>query len=338
MKDVPVVAHQFRVSKFSLSLDSFPTNGKMIFSQHKVFSPDEEIPNLSGKVILVTGGNNGLGKETVTQLAKHTPTRIYLGARNEEKAQAAIVDIKKEIPAASIVFLKIDLASFSSIAQAAHIFLSESDRLDILVNNAGIFACPPGLTEDGYEIQFGTNYMGPALLTKLLLPCLEKTAAIPGNDVRVVFVSSALHTVAPKEGLLLSENKTTLERISTMARYGQSKLAEMYHARSLAKKHPTITTLAIHPGVVRTGIMDGPMSNSIFKWLIRLVGQVASVDIATGTLNQLWACTVPRATITNGGMYYPVGKEFKGRNSASDEDLAEKLWSWTEGELKEKGF
>ncbi|USP78028.1 uncharacterized protein yc1106_05302 [Curvularia clavata] len=310
----------------------------MIFNQDKVFSPDEQIPDLSGKVVLVTGGNNGLGKETVTQLAKHTPARIYLGARNEEKAKAAIADIKKESPNANIIFLKIDLASFSSIAKAVRVFLSENDRLDILVNNAGIFATPPGLTEDGYEIQFGTNYMGPALLTKLLWPCLEKTAAAPGSDVHVVFVSSALHTVAPKEGLILSENKTTLERISTMARYGQSKLAEMYFARSLAKLDPTITTIAVHPGVVRTGIMDGPMSNSIFRWLIRFVGHAASVDVPTGTLNQLWACTVSRGTITNGGMYYPVGKEFKGRRAASDEDMVEKLYLWTESQFREKGL
>jgi len=310
----------------------------MIFNEPKVFNPDEQIPDLSGKVILITGGNNGLGKETVTQLAKHNPARIYLGARNQQKAHTAIADIKKEIPEANIVFLEIDVASFSSIAKAVRVFLSESDRLDILVNNAGVFASPPGLTEDGYEIQFGTNFMGPALLTRLLLPCLEKTAAAPGNDVRVVFVSSALHTVAPKDGLILSEVKTTLERINTMARYGQSKLAEMYFARSLAKSNPAITTIAVHPGVVRTGIMDGPMSNPIMKWLLRLVGNVASVDISTGTLNQLWACTAPHETITNGGMYYPVGKEFKGRRDASDEDLAKELWSWTESELKGMEF
>ncbi|EUC31646.1 hypothetical protein COCCADRAFT_27658 [Bipolaris zeicola 26-R-13] len=305
----------------------------MIFNQKKVFNPDEQIPDLLGKVVLITGGNNGLGKETVTQLAKHNPARIYLGARNQEKAQAAIADIKKEIPEANIIFLEIDLSSFSSIARAVRVFLSEGDRLDILVNNAGIFACPPGLTEDGYEIQFGTNYMGPVLLTRLLLPCLEKTAAVSGNDVRVVFVSSALHTLAPKEGLVLSEVKTTLEKINTMARYGQSKLAEMYFARSLAKINPVITTIAVHPGVVRTGIMDGPMSNPIMKWFLRLVGNATSVDIPTGTLNQLWACTVPRETITNGGMYYPVGKEFKGRKDARDEDLTKELWSWTESEL-----
>ncbi|EMD95143.1 hypothetical protein COCC4DRAFT_149370 [Bipolaris maydis ATCC 48331] len=272
----------------------------MIFNQQKAFNPDKQIPDLSGRVVLVTGGNNGLGKETVNQLAKHNPARIYLGARNQEKAQAAIAAIKKGIPEANVVFLEIDLASFSSIAKAVRVFLSEGDRLDVLVNNAGIFACPPGLTEDGYEIQFGTNYMGPALLTRLLLPCLEKTAAVLGSDVRVVF----------------------------------SKLAEMYFARCLAKSNPAITTIAVHPGVVRTGIMDGPMSNPIMKWLLRFVGNAASVDIPTGTLNQLWACTVPRETITNGGMYYPVGKEFKGRRDAPDEDVAKELWSWTESELK----
>lgn len=137
---------------------------------------------------------------------------------------------------------KADLASFSSIATAAKTFLGENDRLDILTNNAGIFATPPGLTEDGYEIQFGTNYMGPVLLTNLLLPALEKTTSM-GSDAHIVMVSSALHNSAPSDRLLVFEVDTKLERLSTMARYGQWKLAQLYFTRGLAKRYPASHTL-----------------------------------------------------------------------------------------------
>ncbi|EKG09716.1 Short-chain dehydrogenase/reductase SDR [Macrophomina phaseolina MS6] len=306
----------------------------MLFSRTEAFDPDQHIPDLSGKVILVTGGNNGLGKENVRQLAKHHPSKLYLGARNEARAQGAISEIKREIPDANIVFLEIDLASFSSINKAARRLLSENDRLDILVNNAGVFATPPGLSEDGYEIQFGTNYMGTALLTRLLIPLLERTASLQGADVRVVSVSSALHMAAPNERLLLSENKTTLESIGTMARYGQSKLAMIYWTRSMANEHPAIKFVAVHPGVVRTGL-EVPSWTAV---LIKIVGRFFLSDVSTGALNQLWASVAPSEKVRSGAMYYPVAKEFDGRTTAADDEMAGTLWKWTESEFNEKGF
>ncbi|KAF3360644.1 Histone H2A [Verticillium dahliae VDG1] len=164
------------------------------------FNPDKDIPDLSGRVILVTGGNIGIGKETVLQLSKHKPARIYLAARTESKAQAAIDEIRKTVPnAAPISFLSLDLTSFDSIKKAAAEFLSKEDRLDILINNAGIMATPNGTTKEGYEIQFGTNHVGHALLTNLLLPTLKRTAAAtsPPRDVRIVNISSLLENTAP---------------------------------------------------------------------------------------------------------------------------------------------
>lgn len=176
--------------------------------------------------------------------------------------------------------------------------------------------------------------MGPVLLTKLLLPALEKAASM-GSDAHIVMVSSALHNSASRDRLLLSEVTTKLERLSTMARYGQSKLAELYFTRGLAKRYPAITSVAVHPGIVRTGIADGP---GIVAKLVRFIGRFTMVDVATGALNQLWAATVPVGTITNGAMFYPVGKEFKGRNSSADAEMAEELWRWTESEIKGMGF
>jgi NAD(P)-dependent dehydrogenase (short-subunit alcohol dehydrogenase family) len=185
------------------------------------FNPDTDIPALTGKVILVTGGTNGLGKESILQLAKHEPAEIWMGARNAEKVQTAINDIQESVPkSVSIKFLHIDLGSFASISEAATVFKKHSLRLDILMLNAGIMITPAGLTEDGYEIQFGTNHMGHALLTKLLLPILSSTAALPDSNVRVVVLSSEAYTMAPSEGIAWETLKIQANSITTRARYG----------------------------------------------------------------------------------------------------------------------
>ncbi|KAJ6111782.1 hypothetical protein N7523_007843 [Penicillium sp. IBT 18751x] len=307
----------------------------MFFSgKNLTFNPDKDIPDLSGKVILVTGGNNGLGKESIKQLAKHNPAKIYMGARNKDKAHAAIADIQEEVPSARIMFLEIDLASFSSIKKAAATFMADNDCLHILMNNAGIFAAPPGLTEEGDEIQFGTNHMGPALLTKLLLPLLEATASIPGNDVRIVNVSSEIYTMAPKGAILLDQAKSPLTEITTVARYGQSKLANIYFTKSYAKLYPAIKSVCLHPGLVRTDIGRGMKGMSLLSVLFSLFNKVASVDVPIGVLNQLWASTVQSESVKSGAYYIPFFKETNRMDAMSDAQKMEELWVWTERELE----
>ncbi|KAK2669538.1 Short-chain dehydrogenase/reductase SDR [Fusarium oxysporum f. sp. vasinfectum] len=135
------------------------------------FSPDTDIPSLKGKIILITGGNSGLGLETARQLLKHEPSRIFLACRSKAKFDQAVNELQQQGSNTDAVsFLALDLASLSSIKSAAKEFQSSSTQLDILVNNAGIMMTPEGLTEEGYEIQIGTNHMGHAFLTHLLLP------------------------------------------------------------------------------------------------------------------------------------------------------------------------
>ena len=277
-----------------------------------------------------------MGKESCLQFAKHNPDHIWLAARTASKAESAIADIKQAVPNAKITYLSLDLTSMSSVVEAAEKFKSKSDRLDILLNNAGIMAVPVGTTKEGYEIQLGTNHIGHALLTKSLMPVLEKTASEPNADVRIINLTSVGHQIVPKVGINFDDTK--LGSSSTWVRYGQSKLANILFTTELAKRYPSITSVAVHPGVVNTDLMK-PYNNSIpiFKFLNAHLGSLLMNDVPTGTLNQLWAATAPKSEIFPGAYYVPVGKKDPGSKLARDPNLAAKLWNWTETELAKHG-
>lgn len=141
------------------------------------YEPDEGIPSLEGKVILITGANTGLGKLSALKLAQLNPAHLYLTARNAEQGQAAVDEILRQSPNVNVSLLTMDLKSFESIKEATKAFLASSSRLDILYLNAGIFGHPAALTDDGYEIHFGVNHLGHALLLKLLTPVLCQTSS-----------------------------------------------------------------------------------------------------------------------------------------------------------------
>ncbi|KAI9697452.1 MAG: hypothetical protein M1836_004730 [Candelina mexicana] len=303
----------------------------------KSFTPKTDIPDLTGKVILVTGGNTGLGKESILQLVQHNPSQVYLAARTTSKAEAAIADIKATVPDASITYLPLDLTSFSSIRAAADTFKSQSDKLHILLNNAGIMATPMGETKEGYEIQFGTNHVGHALLTKLLLPTLVKTAEEPNSDVRIVNLSSYGHMMAPSGGIIYETDK--LGKLVTWARYGNSKLANILFTKELARRYPSITSVAVHPGLIKTDLYGPSNENSlILRYGLMVLGGLVMQDVPQGTRNQLWAATSKDKDIVSGGYYDPVGKKSGGSRYAKDKELAKRLWEWTEGELAKHGY
>lgn len=303
----------------------------------KTFNPDQDIPDLSGKVILVTGGNTGLGKESVLQLAKHNPKEIFLAARTPSKAESAIQDIKAAVPNASITFLPLDLTDFSSIAEAAKTFTSKSDRLDVLLNNAGVMALPYSKTAQGYEIQFGTNHMGHALLTKLLLPTLLKTAEKADADVRIVNLSSEGHRMAPSGGIIYDQ--AALENQGAWARYGQSKLSNILHAKVLSDKYPQITSVAVHPGVILTDLYASQKeTNPLVKWGVWALGGFVMGDVKAGALNQIWASVGDKNEAGKSAYWVPVAKASAGSGYAKDAGLADKLWEYTEEELKKQGY
>lgn len=273
------------------------------------------------------------------QLVKHNPAEIYLAARTPSKAEAAIEDIKKATPGAHVTYLSLDLMSFDSIKKAADEFKSKSSRLDVLMNNAGIMATPLAFTKEGYESQFGTNHIGHALFTKLLLPTLLKTAAEPNSDVRIVNLSSDGHNSASFiGGIVLDQEK--LKTYNPWFRYGNSKLANILYSKGLAKRYPQITSVAVHPGIIYTDLYAPASQNFILRMGIG-AASLFMTRLDQGAWNQLWATTIPKNELQNGAYYTPVGNVNKGSlffGYASNEKMADELWDWTEEEFKKRGF
>ena len=303
------------------------------------FDPEAEIGDLSDKVILVTGGNTGIGKETVLQLAKHNPAKLYLAARTESKARDAITAIKGALSKpVDIEYLPLDLSSLKSVRAAAETVNATTSRLDILILNAGIMAVPPGKSESGHDIQLGTNHIGHFHLTKLLLPLLERTAAAPGSDVRVVSVSSEAFNMAPPTDTILSTEKLTAT--GPWARYGASKAANILFAAELARRYPAFKAVSLHPGMIKTDLyLPNQQANALLKYGMALFGPLVLRDVSEGAHNQLWAAAgARREELVDGAYYTPVGKPHAGNKFAKDEASGKRLWNWTEAELEKAGY
>lgn len=246
--------------------------------------------------------------------------------------------VQKSAPSTKLTFIQCDLTSLASVQAAAREFRSKSNRLDVLMCNAGIMATPASMSQDGYEIQFATNHLGHALLIKLLLPLLLDTAKQVNSDVRVVNLASVAYRQAPSRGIEFDNLKkagASYGRFFTpnkWACYGQSKLANLLYATKLAEHYPSITSVAVHPGFIKTDLhsnenfMDRQVVNMIAdKWL----------SVEAGAYNQTWAATTQKKNLENGAYYEPVAKKTTPNTMlGKDARLAMALWDWTEKELK----
>jgi retinol dehydrogenase 12 len=319
----------------------------IIGSKSVPFNPSTDIPSLSGNIILITGGNAGLGRQSIIELARHDPSEIWLTTRDISKGEAARRDVQSQVPGAVIHVLELDLSSMDSVKQAAKTFLSSASRLDVLMLNAGLGGSPPSLTKNGYEIYFGTNHLGHALLTKLLMPLLLHTVqqqkaendmsknndAAKTSDVRVVVLTSVMMNWAPVGGILFDKLNTPLAEIgSSFTRYGQSKLANTLFAKYLAKDYPQLTVAAVHPGVVDTGIADKTAKHNTWARFLLPAASPFMSTVEEGVKNQLWACT--SKDVISGEFYTPVGVVGNVTELATDDALAERLRGWTEVELE----
>ncbi|KAK1954575.1 short-chain dehydrogenase/ reductase [Colletotrichum sublineola] len=309
--------------------------------------PTPKIPSLEGKVIFVTGA--GLGKATILALLAHNPLHIYFSGRSRPAAEALIASVTPSSPSSSssspppppppLTFVQMDLASLATIKPALAASFAH-DRLDVLVNNAGIMAVPAGLSADGYEVQFATNHLGHAMLVRALLPVLRRTAALPGSDVRVVTLTSVGYQGHPRDGVSFATLRTTQAGppfLGPWTRYGQSKLANILFTRELARQHPSITAVAVHPGVIGTGLVAN--QGLLNRLLIHASNKLAGAPMLTpdrGCWNQVWAAAAAaRGDLVSGGFYMPVGRlaDDKLDRFATDDELAGELWRWTEDVL-----
>lgn len=318
------------------------------------FTPSTDIPPLTNKVILVTGGSEGLGKQTVLQLATHSPAKIYLAARNPSKAEAARDEIQSKAGGTNnncppTTLLNLDLSSFESVKKAASEIKAQESRLDILIANAGVMGAS-GTTQDGYEMQFGVNHMGHALLIQLLLPLMQQTARMEGantGETRCVILSSEAEKFAPqREPYPFEKLRTSCGDMGAFTRYGISKLANLHYASQLASRYPEAETgirfVSLHPGGVSTNLGDlmrgWPRTERVIRKVVAVV--LGLVPVEQGAWGQLWAATWPVGKTDglgepkSGVFYHPVAVEGKGSNLAYDEGKAKELWEWTEKELQ----
>jgi NAD(P)-dependent dehydrogenase (short-subunit alcohol dehydrogenase family) len=276
--------------------------------------------NLSGKIAIVTGSNTGIGYETALDLYQKG-AKVYVACRNEERASSAVERMKAHGGTGELVYAHLDLASLRSVKDFSDSILEKESRLDLLVNNAGIMIPPPSKTEDGFEIQFGVNFVGHFALNGHLFDLLETT-----KGSRVVTLSSIAH-----RGASIDFDNFHLEKAyQNWREYKQSKLADLVFALEFEKRlrangYQTMS-LAAHPGYSKTDLqkyMDKDMLSSL-----------ELMTAKEGAQPTLAPCLREDA---KGGQYWgPDGpNEQKGKPAlakidaaALDENLNAKLWDW----------
>jgi NAD(P)-dependent dehydrogenase (short-subunit alcohol dehydrogenase family) len=295
-----------------------------------------DMPDQSGRIAVVTGATSGIGYETAKALAG-AGAHVVLASRNVEKGAEMIAKIRAAHPRAEVRFEPLDLASLTSVANCAARLSSSFSRIDLLVNNAGVMAIPTRhVTEDGFEMQFGANYLGHFALTVRLLP---KVLAAPMP--RIVTVSSLAH----RSGRIIFDDLQFERRYRPWTAYCQSKLATLMLALELdriARENGwTLTSNAAHPGFAATGLQStGPSMGrnrpSLMERVSKLLAPIASQSAAGGALPTLYAAT--SASAEGGVMYGPDGfYEMKGAPklakivpAARDEAVWRRLWDVSE--------
>ena len=288
-----------------------------------------DLPELSDKVFVVTGGNSGLGLETARELARKGGI-VVIACRDAGKAATALSQIRASAPGASVTAMGLDLASLASVRAFAEEFRASYRRLDALCNNAGVMALPYRKTKDGFEMQFGTNHLGHFALTGRLLDVL---CATPG--ARVVNVSSTMHRI----GRIRFDDLQSERSYGKWRAYGQSKLANLLFTYELARRAEKaavdLVSVAAHPGYAATNLQTaGPrMEGAALMERLSLLGnRLFAQTSAMGALPTLYAAAAPEV---RGGDYFGPsgvgemwGSPRKVRSSARSHDLeaAARLW------------
>lgn len=280
---------------------------------------------IDGKVVIITGANTGIGKETAIDLARRGG-KVYIACRDRRKSEEALKEIKDISRSSQAFQIELDLASIESIREFSRKFHEHESQLHILVNNAGIMACPKALTKDGFEMQFGVNHLGHFMLTNLLLDCLAN-----GAPSRIVVVSSSGHKLSDinKDDLMGEKSYSKIKS------YGQSKLANILFARELAKRlnGTNVTVNSCHPGVVQT-----ELGRHMSSWLRPVYRKVLRPIYKTpfeGAQTQIRLAVDPDLRNVS-GKYFSDCEEVEPSKAARDAQTAEWLWDKSTQLINEK--
>ncbi|MCR9104190.1 MAG: oxidoreductase [Gammaproteobacteria bacterium] len=284
---------------------------------------EDDLSDQSGKTVVITGANTGLGYETARALSARG-ARVLIACRSQQKAEDAIASIQQQNGAVDVTYVPLDLGNLASVRHCAEQLQSE-EKIDVLVNNAGVMVPPYELTTDGFESQFGVNHLGPFALTGLLL---KKLAQTPSS--RVVNTSSIAHNV----GKIRFDDINAERGYNASARYGMSKLANLLFSYELQRRLDAaglpILSVACHPGIASTELsryMPGILTKGT-ELLQPLLNTAAA-----GAWPTLCAAT---ANYVAGGEYYGPAYRFetagpakrvRSNRASRDQAVAERLWN-----------
>ena len=300
-------------------------------------TPDITVPDLTGKLAVITGANSGLGLGLTKRFAQ-AGAEVILAVRNQQKGEAAIAQVSKDVPDAKLSLRQLDLASLASVAALGERLNAEGRPIDFLLNNAGLMMPPKrDVTEDGFELQFGGNHLGHFALTGHLLPLLRAA-----GNAHVTTMSSGMARVGR-----LDFDDLQSENYQPQRSYGTSKLANLMFARELDRRSQAagwgIRSNAAHPGATRTNLQStGPTHGGARPGALARIFQLTYVlswmwqEVDTGCLPALYAATSPDAA--GGGYYGPDGfAEMTGGpapatvpSRAKNQADAERLWQVSE--------
>ena len=274
-------------------------------------------PKQAQRVALITGANTGIGRVTAAALALEG-VHVFVACRSLERTQALLDEVRAAKPDAKIEWLALDLADFHSIRQCAQAFLTRGLPLHLLINNAGI-AGGRGLTASGFELAFGTNHVGPFLLTQLLLERLQNSA-----PARIVTVASRAHYRA--KGIDWSAARLPTKSATGLSEYCVSKLANVLFSAELGRRlqGTGVTTYALHPGVVASDVWRS------LPWPVRELIKLFMISPQQGAATTLYCANAPGLDAET-ALYYDACRVKSPSRLARDVSLAAELWQRSEG-------